>query len=107
MGGELVRMCGLTHVREQPATAGGAQRPCQAEPQACAITGISHQLRNTHRWPASWLTTGALESGPRNHLKRNKILSQLPVHKKTVAQTLTSWGLNSTIQANTRGLVLN
>lgn len=48
IGGELVRMCGLTLVGERPAGAGGAQRPCQAEPQAHAITGLSHPLGKAH-----------------------------------------------------------
>lgn len=43
-GGELVRICGLTHVKEQPAGMGGAQSLCQEEPQAYAIPGMSHQL---------------------------------------------------------------
>lgn len=42
--GELVRICGLTHVEEQPAGIGGAQSLCQEEPQAYVITGMSHQL---------------------------------------------------------------
>ena len=41
----IIRVCGLTLVGEQPAGQGGAQRPCQAEPQAYASTGRSHQLQ--------------------------------------------------------------
>lgn len=44
---ELVRICGLTHAEEQPAGIGGAQSLCQEEPQAYAITGMSHQLENS------------------------------------------------------------
>lgn len=43
-GGELVRICGLTQVKEQPAGMEGAQSLCQEKPQAYAIPGMSHQL---------------------------------------------------------------
>ena len=80
--GELVRICGLTHVEEQLLAWGELRVSARKShrPMSSQVWAIS--LEKTHCWPASWLAKDTLESGPRSPLEVKK-KSSCPSHQFT------------------------